>query len=293
MNADGAGREAPAVAVAISPITGADIADVADFLRAHMNAQDSWARACVPPWKVDAPNHGFMLRDGQRIVGVLLAFYSERLVAGRTERFCNLGAWCVLPDYRFHSIRLNMVALAQDGYHFTSFTPIERTRTILAKLKFRPFDTSAALIPNLPWPTLPGRIKVSAKPDVIEQALAGPELELYRDHAQTLAARHVVLIRGQDTCYVMYREARSRGLSYAVLLHVSNPALFHRALRPLTRHLLLRHQMVVTLGELRTIGHRPRLSVKLTAWPKLYRSTTLQPEQIDDLYSELVCRPWT
>jgi hypothetical protein len=278
--------------VEIRPVTGADIADVAAFLRAHMNPQDSWAQVCVPLWKVDAPNHGFLLRDGQRIVGVQLAFYSERLVAGRTERFCNLAAWCVLPDYRFHSLRLLTTSLAQDGYHFTSFTPIERTRAILTKLKFRPLDTSAALIPNLPWPTLPGRTMVSAKPDVIEQTLAGPELELYRDHAQTLAARHLVLVRGQDSCYVMYREARSRGLSYAVLLHVSNPGLFRRSLRPLTRYLLLRHQMVVTLGELRTIGRRPRLSVKLTAWPKLYRSTTLEPQQIDNLYSELACVPW-
>ena len=292
MNGDGAGREGPAVAVEIRPITDADIADVADFLRANMSPQDSWARVCVPPWKVDAPNHGFMLRDGQRIVGVLLAFYSERLVAGRTERFCNLGAWCVLPEYRFHSIRLNMVALAQDGYHFTSFTPIERTRTILSRLKFRPFDTSAAIIPNLPWPTLPGRTRISAKPDVIERTLAGPELELYRDHAQALAARHLVLIRGRDSCYVMYREALSRRLPCAVLLHVSNPDLFHRALLPLTRHLLLRHRLVVTLGELRTIGHRPRLSVKRTAHPKMYRSTSLEPEQIDNLYSELVCVPW-
>ena len=78
------------------------------------------------PWKVDAPNHGFMLRDGQRVVGVQLAFYSERLVAGRAERFCNLGAWCVLPEYRFHSIRLLMAVLAQDGYHFTSLSPVDR-----------------------------------------------------------------------------------------------------------------------------------------------------------------------
>ena len=71
------------------------------------------------PWKMNAPNHGFMLRDGQRVVGALLAFYSERLVAGRVEQFCNMGAWCVLPAYRSHSIRLLIAMLAQEGYHFT------------------------------------------------------------------------------------------------------------------------------------------------------------------------------
>ena len=151
-------------------------------------------------------------------------------------------------------------------------------------------DTSAALIPNLPWPTLPGRTRISADPDVIERTLAGAELELYRDHAQALAVHHHVLIRGRDSCYVMYREVRYKDVPlYAVLLHVSNPDLFHRALIPLTRHLLLRHRLVATLGELRIIGHRPRLSFKLNAWPKMYRSASLEPGQIDDLYSELVC----
>ena len=84
-----------------------------------------WVHVAVP-WKADAPNHGFMLRDGQRVVGVYLAFYSERVIAGRVERFCNLGAWCVLPEFRFHSVRLLKALLAQDGYHFTDLSPSEK-----------------------------------------------------------------------------------------------------------------------------------------------------------------------
>jgi len=30
----------------------------------------------------------------------------------------------------------------------------------------------------------------------------------------------------------------------------------------------------------------------VTSWPKMYRSASLEPDQIDDLYSELVCVPW-
>ena len=64
-----------------------------------------------------------MLRDGQRVVGTLLALYSERLVEGRLERFCNLTSWCVLPDYRSRSISLLTALLRQHGYHFTVLTP--------------------------------------------------------------------------------------------------------------------------------------------------------------------------
>ena len=283
----------PGMTVELSPISDADISAVADFL--HVNYQDRipWARSLLPvPWKVAAPNHGFLLHDGRRIVGVHMAFYSERLVAGRVERFCDLGTWYVLPEYRSHSIRLIQALLAQDGYHFTALTPGDKTMRIQTWLGFHRLDTSAALIPNLPWPTLPGRTTISADPDVIENTLAGTELELYRDHAQALAARHLVLLRGADSCYVMYRETRIKAVPVAIILHVSDPAPFHRAIVPLTRHLLVRHRLLATLAELRIIGHRPRLSFKMTPWPKMYRSASLAPDQIDDLYSELACVPW-
>ena len=77
-------------------------------------------------WKTEAPNYGFVLRDGRRVVGAYLAFYSERTIGGRTERFCNLASWSVLPEFRLHSVRLLRALLAQDGYHFTDFAHRER-----------------------------------------------------------------------------------------------------------------------------------------------------------------------
>ena len=88
-----------------------------------------------------------MLRDGQRVVGVYLAFYSERFIADQVERFCNLGSWSVLPEYRLHSVRLLKALLAQDGYHFTDLAPSEKVESVNARLKFRYLDTSMALLP--------------------------------------------------------------------------------------------------------------------------------------------------
>jgi hypothetical protein len=281
------------VTVELVPITNADVAAVADFLHVNYKDRIPWARSGLAgPWKMEAPNHGFALRDGQRIVGAHLAFYSERLVAGKVERFCDLGTWYVLPEFRFHSIRLIKAVLAQDGYHFTALTPSDKVAPIHTRLGFRSLDTSAVLIPNLPWPTLPGRTTISADPDVIESTLAGTELKLYRDHAQALAVRHIVLLRGPDSCYMMYREASAKGVPLAEIIHVSNPTLFHRAILPLTRHLLVRHRLLATRAELRIIGARPAFSFKVPSSPKLYRSANLEPDQIDDVYSELVCVPW-
>ena len=284
--------------VELTPITDADVPAVADFLHVNLNRRvppPTWVYAMSAPWKTEAPNHGFMLRDGQRVVGAYLAFYSERTVAGRTERFCNLASWCVLPEFRFHSVRLLKALLAQDGYHFTDLAPTGNVIPLNARLKFRFLDTSAALMPNLPWPTWPRRTRISADPDVIAGTLTGAELELYRDHAQAAATRHLVLIRGGDSCYVMFREVRAGTLPvFAAVLHVSNPELFRRAASPLTRYLLVHHRVLATMAELRTVGRRPRLSIMLPhpLPPKMYRSASLEPVQVDDLYSELTCVPW-
>ena len=68
--------------VRVAPITDGDVRRAAEFLHAHLNTRvsaDHWARAVAVPWDVERPNAGFMLLDGDEVVGVQLAFYSERI----------------------------------------------------------------------------------------------------------------------------------------------------------------------------------------------------------------------
>jgi hypothetical protein len=283
--------------VSVVPITPADARRVAEFLQAHLDERvsvDHWARALDTPWAVDRPNAGFMLLDGNAVVGVQLAFYAERTIDGRPERFCNLGAWCVLPAYRFQSLRLLKTVLGQEGYHFTDLSPNSDVAGINSRLSFRFLDTTTALVPNLPWPTLPGRNLVSSDPALIERTLTGDDLQLYRDHATAGAARHLVLIRDDDWCYVIFRKDRRKQLPLFVsVLYVSNAALFRRMARPLCRHMLLHHGAAATLVEHRIVGYRPRFGFTVPSpRRKMFRSASLEASQIDDLYSEMVCVAW-
>jgi len=286
------------MAIRVTAIRDADVGPVAKFLHAELNtavAAGDWVRAMQVPWKADEPNHGYMLVDtaADRIVGAYLAFYSEREIDGRRERFCNLGAWCVRPEHRLNSVRLLTALLAQDGYHFTDFSPSGPVPALNARLGFRFLDTATVLLPNLPWPSWPARVSVSCDPAVLRSTLTGAELERYEDHAGTAAAHHVVLRSGGDWCYVVFRRDRRKGLPlFASMLHVSNPPLFRRMVRPLSRHLLLRHRIPVSLVELRVCRRPPAGSVPLPSpRPKMVR-TSLTDDRIDYLYSELVCVAW-
>lgn len=286
------------MAIQVSPITGADVPAVAAFLHAHLNGRvsaDAWARSVDVPWAVDAPNHGFMLLDPAcGVVGVHLAFYAQRQIDGRAERFCNLGAWCVRPEFRLHSLKLLKALLAQPGYHFTDLSPSGSVIPLNQRLKFQFLDTTTALVPNLPWPSVPGRFRVSSDPAVVARTVTGAERRLYEDHVAAGAARHAVIVDGDRSCYVVFRKDRRRNLPlFASILHVSDPELFRRAARPFARHLLIRHGALASLAELRVVGGRPRPSVLLsTPRRKMFRSPSLGPDQIDYLYSELVCVAW-
>ncbi len=284
--------------VRVEPITTADMPAVARFLHANLNtrvAADDWERALQVPWKAPAPNHGFLLRDGNGdVAGAYLAFYSERTIDGRVRRICNLGAWCVLPQHRFHSLKPLKALLAQDGYEFTDLSPSGNVVAVNTRFGFAFLDTATAVAPTLPWPALPGGGRLSADPTVIENTLTGADLQIYRDHADTAAARHVVLIRGGRYCYVIFRTDRRKNLPvFASVLHVSDPELFRAMGRRFRSHLLTRHGVLAMLAELRVVGHRPPLS-RMLANPrrKMFRSDDLPAGDIDYLYSELTCLSW-
>jgi hypothetical protein len=281
----------------VRPITPADVPPVAEFLHTQLNPRvtaGEWAAAMVPAWTVDQPNHGFLLRVGEHVVGVYLAFYSQRTINGRPEQFCNLAAWCVLEEYRSHGLRLTRALLAQKGYHFTDLSPSGSVVQLNTRLGFSHLDVATALVPNLPWPLWSQQVRVICEPGEIERTLRGRDLEIYRDHARAIAALHVVVVKRGEVCYVMFRRDRRKRLRlFASILHIGNPELFRTTAKFVFRHLLFRYGIPLTMAELRVVGDRPKPSIMLkSSRPKMYRSAYLCPGQIDYLYSELTCVAW-
>ena len=75
--------------VEMRPITSVDVERVACFLNAELNDRvpaATWAAAMRQSWQADAPNYGFMLVRAGEVVGVYLAFYSQRTFDGQIEK---------------------------------------------------------------------------------------------------------------------------------------------------------------------------------------------------------------
>ena len=282
----------------LAPITSSDVPDVARFLATHLNthvAPERWSAAVAVPWAVEQPNHGFHLRteDGA-VVGAYLAYYSEQPVDGGLERFCNLGAWCVLEGHRHQGTRLLTRLLAQDGYHFTDFSPSGNVIELNRRLKFVDLDTTTMVVANAPLPPRRGGVGVTGDDAALLGTLSEAELTLYRDHRRAPAAKHLLVSTPREHCYVVFRrDTRKRVRAFGTILHVSNPELFRAAAGPVGAHLLTRHGIPATLVERRVAHGDVRRATTLSrSRPKMFRSRTLSPDQVGYLYSELTCLAW-
>jgi len=287
---------AGAVDLDLQPITAGDVPRVAAFLHAELNRRisaDTWARAIVPPWPTAGPNHGFMLAAADRVVGAQIAIYSERELFGRTERVCNLAAWCVTPEYRAHGVRLLRSVLAQPGYTFTDLSPSGNVVEVNRRLGFTEFDARSVLLPNLPWLRGRSAARVIDAPDALEGTLTGADLRRYRDHRDCLAARQLMITVGGEHCHVIYRRDRRKGISaFASIIHASRPDLLRAALPDLRSYLVRRHGLLATLAEIRLVGWPDGAVQAPDTRRKMYRSPRLAAEHLDYLYSELTCVPW-
>ncbi len=281
----------------VKPITDADVRTVAEFLHteflnlgvARTRPVTDWLRAMNPPWAVEQPNHGYLLRESGRVVGVHLALYSERVIDDHVRRICNLGVWCVAEPHRASGMRLLRSLLRQKGYNFTDLTPNPNVVALNSRLGFVALDTTTVLVPNLPWPLWSRRVRVIDAKDEIDVLLSGQDKRIYHDHRAT-AAHHVVLTDGDQSCYVVYRRERYKHRSVlAMVLYVGNAEMFGRWAPHFHRYLLLRQRILATLLEVRIVGQCPARAISVAGRPRMYLGDDLEPGQIDYLYSELTC----
>jgi hypothetical protein len=278
----------------VLPITAADIPDVSEFMSLGMASARSpadWRATMAPPWDLDQPNSGYLMRENGRIVGAYLASYSVREIDGRRRRICNLGAWCVDEQHRATGLRMLRSLLRQRGYTFTDLTPNADVVALNTRLGFVALDTSTAMVLNMAWPVRSRAVRIVDSPGEIDKMLSGNDQQIYRDHVAT-AAHQVVATRGDRNCLIVFRRDSYRRLPlFATILHVSTPDVFGDCAPDFYRYLLVRRGIPATLVEMRVVGHRPSRSMMVAGRPKMFSSDDLTSAQIDYLYSELTCLP--
>jgi len=277
--------------VAVLPIAAKDLPEACRFLARGFqasDAQDAWMAAFSQSWAEHQPNHGYMLQDKGQIVGVIGAIYSDQMIRGRHERFCNVNNWYVDPAYRQHSILLLSRLLTQKGVHFTNLTPRADLLRLFTALKFQYVDDGRVIyILNVPQLRLRDS-KVLTDPDEIVAVLSWADAKVFRDHVSCLGLKQVALgSKADGFCHVAFCKTTVRRIPCITILHISNPMRFSRHLPALRRH-FLRYGAPLAQVESRLLSATPHLAIELKRAPhKMFLSHTLAPGDVTSLYTEL------
>jgi hypothetical protein len=249
--------------------------------------RERWMRLFRHGWADPEEPSGYVLRDGGQPVGFVGCIYSHRLVGGRMERFCNVGSWIVDEAHRQQALALILPVARDEDRTVTSLTGNQAVHTIFRQLGFAELDAHTRILPAwaTPRPSWTG-VRVVFAPERIRAMLPPTDRKVFEDHAPF--ARQLALVHEDATCLVVYGLGRRRGLPTAKVHHVSDPARFRAALRPVLRALLRRHGRLLLEFDERLVPDPPREARRVSLEPsRLYRSPRLRPEDVSNVYSEL------
>ena len=235
---------------------------------------------------------GYALLDDGKVVGMLGMVFSERQINGAARKFCNLHTWWVREDHRGRSLALLRPILKLDEYTITHFTPCDTVRAVTRRMGFS--DLSSQLRILLPHGIFSGK-HASDDGDlhydehVIAESLGEHDKKILLDH-QPYGCGHLLINDGDKHCYLLYTHVVRHRMPYCHIHYVSNKDVFLKKEAMIRSSLLKRHRArFVVVDERLVTGIRFPRSFKFWAPANaLFKSSDVKPEQIDNLYSDVV-----
>lgn len=266
-----------------------------EFEEGRRVTRDQWLQLFVDRTGLQRGKFGYVLVDGDDVVGFIATTFSEREVRGIKAVLCNMSNWIVKAEYRSQSLALLSKVLSERNVTITNLSPTPDVLEISQKLKFTLLDKAERIIVPAPVPRGPSPCRVFVDPYDIARMVDGDQAKIVRDHYLPYN-RHVLLRSPDGDCYVMYNRSyktvrKGVRLPFARVHHVSDGAVFARHAARLVSKVVAAAHVVAMIVEQRwlrggSIWHsfaRPG-----GARHGAFRSSTLTAADIDGLYTEQV-----
>jgi acetoacetyl-CoA synthetase len=249
---------------------------------------------------------GFILLDGNALVGFIGAVAARRQVNEEAVLVCNLSSWVVRAQYRGWGMALLASMLDDANATYTCFTPQPSSWAALIAQRFKPLDSQRiAMPPLLQAETLFGSTRpvISFDPAVVRERLTSHQRQIFDDHA-AYDCLQLIVVDGPDYAYLVvkrrdHRLAASRlgrlarfqplKIPYSDILHCSAPALLLRHLERVKLAILRRQRTAALVAEARIFPVPPR--GMMLPMITCFRSPLIPDDELDRLYSEIVLLP--
>jgi hypothetical protein len=243
------------------------------------------------PWRRPESPVGYAIHDGRDVVGFVGLILSEMTINGRVERFGNITTWVVRDSHRGLGALLVLPLCRLSDVTITNLTSNDLAASVFSRLGFEVLDRWWTILPpriGLLAPRATSDCEILTDPVEIAPRLAAAEAGILQDHVAY--AHHLLAVTSIGDCYAVYT-IRSRWRMRAARFHyVSNPTTFGRSWRSIQKRLLRRHGALLGEADSRLLAgvSIPGSFLRPMPSPRLYRSSRLRPEQVPDLYGEVI-----
>ena len=257
-----------------------------------LSTEQDWRNVFDYAWDLGEGHCGYALLEDEQVVGMMGMVFSERCINGVDRKFCNLHTWWVREDYRGRSLAMLRPILRLKEYTITHFTPCDRIRAVTKRLGFKDLNSQLRIL--LPQPFVRRRSSSTWIPPLFEESEISNHLNvadqrILRDHLPYRPG-NLLIQNGNRYCYVLYTHVIRHRMAYCHLHYISAPTLFAEQESGIRSALLERHHVkFVAVDDRLNPNIKFRNSFKFWAPAHaLYKSDTVSPQQIDNLYSDVV-----
>ncbi len=275
----------------VRPAGPGDVEGVCRLLHERMNPRivpERWRRLMSYGWLPQKPDLGRVAVVEGRIAGYVGAVHADREIGGRRERVVNICAWYLETSCRGRGLGFELMrqATEDERRHYTILTSSAHTLKLLDALGYRVLDRDRH------WWTADGAappgLEIERDPARVLARIAPPQRRMLEDHAGLPVAPMLISDRGASCLAVFSIKTRRGEVLHFDALHISDPAFFAPRAQAVADALLPRDRPAALAVDARLLsGQEAGGRIEALPVPRFYKSRTLHPAQLDNLYSEL------
>ena len=263
------------------------------LLQAHdvTLTKEEWRRIFTHGWPSPEDHVGYVLMDQGAPVGFVGLIFSEMVIDGVSEKFCNVTSWVVKETHHTSAAALVPPLRELPGYTITNLTSNERAYRVFSRLGFRILETHTRLALPLYGLVAPSRsldCTIMHEPDLIAAELDEAHARILQDHLPY--AQHLLAVSDLGCCYVVYTPVRNASFRTIRIHYISHKEHLAAMWPSILRSLRRRHRCLLAECDERHIrpSSLPYSLRRTLPVPRLYKSARLKADQITSLYSEMV-----
>lgn len=255
--------------------------------------RDDWYNLFTYSWRPSDTPYGYVLIDKERIVGFLGTVHADRRINGITERFCGLSSWIVKPEYRSESLMLILPVLRNQNVTIINHSPNDVATQVFTKLGFAQLNAKFVIVHPFPSNAkifFKRKILIHTIKEEIRPHLTPEHQQILDDHRKYKCGHFLARQQDGEYCYIVFSRINRRGLAFVHIHYISNRPFFIANLDEIKINLVKYCRAPLLLIEKRNVADIdvPCGFDFTMKNPRMYRSKSLTPDHIDNLYSELI-----